>query len=293
MTTALPRGAVCSRSGEGWQLVSRRYDPQMNTVAQWQRSFDLWTESLLGWLRGAGRAVFFSALVFVLLLSPSSYSRPYRPHLATHLYQGTAPIIGWYLLISAVVCVVLTGIVHATALSHGLSQYTLELLIRLLVLELMPVSAAIYVALRCTLPFGEQVEHLRDPSLQELRREVLPRVLAGMFAMITILALSSVVLLLVIYLASQGFSDAEVQSYNRLIGQVFNPSTSLIFSLKALALSVVVALVPMLSNRFGAPSVTGTPAAAQRKTSEELQEMVRMFALILAIEIVSLIASYF
>lgn len=252
---------------------------------------------MLAWLQRARQAIFFSALVLVVALSPSSYSRSYRPHLARHLVLGTLPNIGWFVLIGAVVCAVLIRIVLASTLSYGLSQYALELMVRLLVVEMMPLAVAIYVALRCTLPFGEQVAHLRDPPLHQLRQEILPRVLAGMFAVVALIAISGVATLLLIYLASHNVSAAGLASYTRLIGQVFDPSVTLIFSLKALSLAAVVALVPMLSNRVSG-RVSGRVTAAEprrpaRNSSEELQEMAQMFALVLVIEIVSLVATYY
>ena len=251
-------------------------------------------------LRRAAHGLYFASLMLVLALSPSSYGRGRRASLAHHLYLGTAPLLAWFSLLTAIVSVVVIRIVLVSTLSYGLSQYALELMIRLLVLELMPLAAAFYVALRCTLPFGEQVAHLRDPGIGLLRREVLPRVLAGMFSLIALVALSGVAALAFIYAAIHGFSGAGIASYTRLIGQVFEPAVTLVFGLKTLSLCIVVALVPMASSHFqmhhGATWIDAGAATGQRKirsTSEELQEMVLLFGLVLAIEILSLIANYY
>ncbi len=265
----------------------------MTSVSAWQRSLDERALTWLATLQRIRQALFFSALIVVLALSPSSYGRAYRPHLARHLYLGTVPIIGWFVLLGAIVCTVLIRVVLVSALSYGVSQYALELMVRMLVIELLPLAVAVYVALRCTLPFGEQVAHLHDPLLHQLRQEILPRVLAGFFAVIALIAISGVTALLLIYLASHGFSAAGLDSYTRLIGQVFDPSVTLIFSLKSLSLASVVALVPMLSNRFGARGAAQANRATARNTSEELQEMVQMFALVLAIEVIALFANYY
>lgn len=272
----------------------------------WQGPLERMGGTALAWLRRAGHAVFFAALLLVLALSPSSYGRAQRAALARHLYLGTAPNLGWFTLLAAILCMVVIRIVLASTLSYGLSQYALELMIRLLVLELMPLAAAIYVALRCSLPFGEQVAHLRDPGLLALRREVLPRVLASMFALLTLVAASGAAALALIYLAIHGFSSAGSDAYTRLIGQVFEPSVTLVFALKTLSLCAVVALVPMASShwqmRGGAGAATAQPAerrgravasGATRGTSEALQEAALLFALVLAIEIASLVANYY
>ncbi len=277
---------------------------RMTPVPVWRRPLEQIGGAAMASFRRGAHAMFFAALVLVLALSPSSYGRVQRTSLARHLYLGTVPNLAWFTLLAAIVCVVVIRIVLVSTLSYGLTQYALELMIRLLVLELMPLAAAIYVALRCTLPFGEQVAYLRDPGVNALRQEVLPRVLAGMFALVALVAASGIAALLLIYLTIHGFSGAGMDSYTRLIGQVFEPSVALVFTLKTLLLCTVVALVPMASSHFqmqgGASAATSiVPAdraaavAGGRSTSEELQEMALLFALVLAIEIVSLVANYY
>jgi len=77
--------------------------------------------------------------------------------------------------------------VVVTALSYGLTAYALEMVIRVLVLELIPLTAALFVAMRCTIPNGARLAQLRQSGhLDALRRrgvdpvrmELLPRVVA-------------------------------------------------------------------------------------------------------------------
>lgn len=263
----------------------------MITVRAWLGMLDRLGYRSASWANRASHAMFFAGLVMVLALSPSSYSPHYRQRLARQIYLGTAPNLGWFVLIGAIVCVVLIRVVLVSALSYGLSRYALELMIRLLVLELMPLAAAIFVALRCTLPFGQQIAHLQDPDIQLLRGEILPRVLAGMFAVVALVTLSGVTALALIYLAIHGFTGAGVDTYTRMIGQVFEPSVALVFVLKTLSLAAVVALAPVASGHYearerGARAASATPGA-------QLHVMVQLFVLVLAIEVVSLIANYY
>ncbi|HEY9238237.1 MAG TPA: ABC transporter permease, partial [Burkholderiaceae bacterium] len=96
----------------------------------------------------------------VLALTPSTYDRANRRALAHHVWHGTVPVLPWFVLLSALISVVLIRIVLVTALSYGLSQYALQLLIRVLVLELIPLTAALFVALRITLPSGAALLNL-------------------------------------------------------------------------------------------------------------------------------------
>jgi phospholipid/cholesterol/gamma-HCH transport system permease protein len=80
-----------------------------------------------------------------------------RTAVLTHLVRATLPQINSFLVLSALVSLVLIRIVVATAMSYGLSQYALEVLVRTLVLELIPLYAAMFVALRYALPGAQEV----------------------------------------------------------------------------------------------------------------------------------------
>ena len=112
---------------------------------------------LIGWWR----IVHLGALLLALALSPSSYRRDNRRALAHQLCIDTAPMLPGFTLLSALVSLVLIHIVVVTAQSYGLSRYALETLVRVLVLELIPLTAALFVALRCTIPNGAELAELR------------------------------------------------------------------------------------------------------------------------------------
>jgi phospholipid/cholesterol/gamma-HCH transport system permease protein len=250
------------------------------------------------WLTEWWRLMQLGAMILVLTVTPSSYSRQSRKVLARHIYLNTAPILLWFTVLCALVTVVLTRIVLVTALSYGLSQYALQVVIRVLVLELIPLTAALFVALRCTIPDGAELtamqtsgelDEMRRQGLDPVRREVLPRVVAGMFSGVTLAALSSAVVLVVAYVASYGFTVSGIASYIRLFGQVFSPAVTLIFVLKTLFFSLTVSLIPMASALYGMPDMRG----ASVRTSAEMRGLVRMFALILLIEVASLVGNYY
>lgn len=244
------------------------------------------------------RLVDLGAMILVLALSPSSYNRESRALLGRHIYSSTAPILLGFSVLCALVTVVLTRIVLVTAQSYGLSHYALQLVIRVLVLELIPLTAALFVALRCTIPDGAeltvlqasgQLESMRRQGVEPMRQEVLPRVVAGILSGVTLAALSSVVTLLVAYVAAYGFTVSGVEAYTRLFGQVFSPAVTLIFVLKTLFFSLAVSLIPMASALYGMPDLHH----AGVRTSAEMRGLVRMFALILLIEVASLVGNYY
>lgn len=114
------------------------------------------------WALAWWRILYLGAVVCVLVLSPSSYGKVTRRALARHLYLDTAPVLLGFTVLAALISLVLTRIVVVTAISYGLSRYALEMVIRVLVLELIPLTAALFVAMRCTIPNGTQLALLRQ-----------------------------------------------------------------------------------------------------------------------------------
>jgi phospholipid/cholesterol/gamma-HCH transport system permease protein len=249
----------------------------------------------LRWLTGWGRIIFFGASVLVLAMTPSSYGRETRDALMRHIYVDTAPILPWFTTLAALLTLVITRIVVVTALSYGLSQYALEMVIRVLVLELIPLTAAMFVALRCTIPNGAALAEMRRIGrFDELARRgvdpvvtlVLPRAMAGIFATLTLAALSCVVALVLAYLAVYGWTAAGLAGYTRVFGHVFDPSVALIFALKTLFFSFAVSIIPMASGLYDIEGDGSRESAA-------LQGLVRMFAVLLLLEAASLTGNYY
>ena len=237
------------------------------------------------------------ALVLVLALSPSTWAPSVRAALARHVWLGTAPLLPWFALLSALVSVVIIRIVVVTALSYGLTQYALEMVVRVLVLELIPLTAALFVALRATVPAGAQLSALHASGAlhaQErtgadtLRHELLPRVVAGMFAVLLLAAVSCGIAMTLAYFAVYGASLGGFKGYTRTLGQIFNPGVSLILALKTLFFALAVALIPVAAFLRGSQSAVAPGA----RSSPEVASLVRLFAAILLIEIVSLMGNY-
>lgn len=243
------------------------------------------------------RIVHLAAVVAVLVLSPSSWGRAARWRVVRHVVRDTVPILLGFTVLAALISLVITRIVVVTAQSYGLSRYALEMVIRVLVLELIPLTASLFVALRATIPNGTQMallrqsgrfDALRGRGADPVRVEILPRVVAGVYASITLAALSCVVAVVTTYLAVYGFNAAELAGYTRMFGQVFTPQITLVFGLKTLFFSLAVALIPMASGLYE----SGDARTAMQPASE-LGGLARMFAVLLLIEVTSLVGNYY
>lgn len=266
----------------------------MTRMSTWYRTASHTSLAPVRWLASWARITFFGAVMLVRACTPASYGPRTRANLARHVWFDTAPILGWFTVLIALFTLIITRIVVVTAYSYGLSQYALEMVIRVLVIELIPLTAALFVALRCTIPSGAAlVEMRRNGQFRNLHREgqdpiaveVLPRLLAGVFSCITLAAVSSVVAAVLAYLAVYGPSVAGADAYTHMVGRVFSPGFSLVFGLKTLFFALAVSIIPMASGLNNIDSDGSRESAA-------LQGLVRMFGVLLVLEALSLMGNY-
>ena len=258
--------------------------PTLNPVAH------PWGRAVLQTMSSWWFMVHFGAVVLVMALSPSTYNRHHRAATSRYIYRNTWEVLPWFTVMSTLLSLVLIRVVVVTALSYGLSQYALQMVVRVLVLELIPLSAAMFVALRAGLTFnGSQKSLHTSPacahfSLERLRADMVPQVLASTFAVVTLAMVSSVVALVLAYLTVYGVSPWGLPGYTRTVGQVFDLEVTLGFVMKTLLFSWAVAVVPMAAS---------LETARQPSAHSDLQPgAVRLFMVLLLIEAASLAIKY-
>lgn len=253
----------------------------------------------LHWFARAWRTFRFTALIFSLVFSPETYRRDNRNAIAQQIVTGTGPNLIWFTVLCALVSLVLIRIVVVTALSYGLSKFALEMVVRVLVLELIPLTAAVFVALRCTLPDGVELGELRargeldrlqKSGIDPIQREALPRVVAGTFTVLTLVAVSCITSLILAYITIYGFTPWGFSGYTRVVGQVLSPVVTLILVMKTLLFSFAVSLIPMASSLYDNLHM---PVQGRTKAAGELASMVRLFSVVLLIEVASLMINYY
>jgi phospholipid/cholesterol/gamma-HCH transport system permease protein len=267
----------------------------MNPLTSAQKAPSQLGSSVSSWLAGWWRIVLFGAQILVLVLMPGNYRGGGRAVLVRHIYLATAPRLLGFTLLTALFALVLIRIVYVTSLSYGLSQYALEMVVRVLVLELIPLTAALFVAVRYAIPRGSELyklrtrggfDALRARGFDPVHHELLPSVVAGIFAVFTLAAVSGAVALVLGYITVYGFTSAAFSTYTRTVGQVFAPAVTLIFGLKTLFYSLAVTLIPMGTSLLDLPSTLS-------RTTIELNGLVRMFAVLLLVELLSLVGNYY
>ena len=250
---------------------------------------DVWRRALMQAVARWWHLIHFGTIVLVLALSPATYKRANRVTLSRHIYTSTWQVLPWFTALAALLSLVLIRIVVMTALSYGLSQYALEMVVRVLVLELIPLSAALYVALRAGLAFNAgATDHARPPagaiprlSLAHLRQQLVPRVLADAFSVLALAMISSVIALVLAYLTVYGLSPWGLVGYTRTVGHVFNPAVTLGFGLKTIFFSLAVAVVPLAASLEHRPRASTIQPGA-----------VRLLLVLILIETASLAIKY-
>lgn len=272
---------------------ARRYHPAMPSAPFLLLNTGTWGQALRRRVVSWWHMVHFGAVVLVMALSPSTYNKAHRATTSRHIYTSTWEVLPWFTAMAALLSLVLIRVVVVTAISYGLSQYALQMVVRVLVLELIPLSAAMFVALRAGLAFNAGAALLTAPSaagptphlsLEHLRLELVPRVLASAFAVLTLAMVSSVIALVLAYVTVYGLSPWGLPGYTRTVGQVFDLSVTLGFALKTFFFSLAVAVVPMAAS---------LEVAAQRVPISSLQPgAVRLFLVLFWIEAGSLAIKY-
>lgn len=214
----------------------------------------LWGLALARYLRSWWYMVHLGAVALVMALSPSTYNRANRLSAARYIHAGTWQVLPWFALASSLISLVIIRIVLVTAKSYGLSHFALEMVVRVLVLELIPLSAAMFVALRASMAFdasalglaraGMSPQAATDESLRRMRRDMVPQLLANAFAVLSLAMVASTIVLVLAYLNVYGLLPWGVQDYTRTVGRVFSPTVTIGFVLKTVFFGLAVALIP-------------------------------------------------
>lgn len=196
----------------------------------------------------------FGAVAAVYALSPSSHDARSRDATARLLHATTWLALPWFALLSALISLALIRTLVVTAQSYGLSQFALEMVVRVLVLEFVPLGAALFVLLRVALagdllPAPDAAGGLAPQSIAapRWRLELVPRVLALGFAVLALAIASGVLALVLAYTVVYGISPWGFEAYTRMVGRVFDPAVGLALGLKTALFALTVAVVPLAS----------------------------------------------
>ncbi len=236
----------------------------------------------------------FAARAIIIACSPSAYNSATRTVVMKQIYFTAVQILPGFTLFAALLSFVLIQIVVTTAAQFGLSDYALEVSMRLLVLELLPLITALFVALRSSsaintevalMKINGEIEALESASVDTMRLEFMPRVIGGMISVLALTAVTSVLALILAYLAVYGLQTWSLPDFNRVMGKVFDNAVLVGIILKSTVFGLAVTVIPVAEG-------LATPRKLFMAPISVLRGMVRLFFALMLIEVASLAFKY-
>lgn len=248
------------------------------------------------WTYAWSRVFYFAAVAVVGALSPSTYNRATSVVVQKQIYFTAWQILPGFGAFAALFSFVFIQIVVATASDYGLYQYALELVIRVLVLEILPMLTAIFVALRtgaainteiALMKIQNELEALERIGVDPLRLELLPRVIGGT---VSVLALTAVNIVVALVIAHVLIFDVRPWilppgDFARVVGQVLDWPAMLVLWTKTLAFGLAVTVIPI-------SEALNTPQKLFHAPIAVLRGMVRLFFALMLIEVLAIVVLY-
>jgi phospholipid/cholesterol/gamma-HCH transport system permease protein len=248
----------------------------------------------VAWASSWAHVFRFGGATIVAALSPSVYNAATRASVAKQIYFTAWQMLPGFVLFVAVLCAVVVRIVDATARDYGLSQFAIEMNLRVLVLEVIPLTAALFVSLRSGAAINTEIalmnlrrefEALTRAGVDPMRLEFVPRLVGCTVSVISLTVVSCAVALIVAYLGVYGFFLWGLPEFTRTVGNVFDAPITIGLALKCVFFGAAVGVIPMAEGLAGTLEVHTVPVSV-------LRGMMRLFFVLLLIEVMSLAFKY-
>jgi len=249
----------------------------------------------IAWIRGwelAGRLAF---VIAAAALSPSFYTPRLKATAVKQLYFTVWQVVVPFTLFAALLSLVVIDVTIRVARGYGLGVYALELVLRVLTLELLPLLTALFVALRSGSAIATEValmrtsgdlERMQAEGIDPMEREFLPRVIAASISVFTLSTLSGAITLVAAYFSMYGLSPWGFEEFTWTVAEVFTPTQLIGIALKTVVFGVAVAIIPIAAGLSAIrDNVKSAPVAV-------LGGMVRLFFALGLIEVVSIAVKY-
>jgi phospholipid/cholesterol/gamma-HCH transport system permease protein len=248
----------------------------------------------MSWIGAWGRALLFAVTAAAAALSLSAYTARTRSLATRQVYLGAWHVLPGFTLFTALLGWVVVQITVSLAREFGLAQFALELALRVVVLELVPLLTALYVALRsgaatvtevALMASAGELDELRSANIDPYEREFVPRIAAAAITVFVLTVVSCFVVVVIAYLVMYGASPWGFEEYTRSVALVFGPGELGGFLLKCMAFGVAVAVIPISAGLDATDDRRAVPDAV-------MGGMVRLFVALALIELVDLAVKY-
>src|SRR5258708_3463995 len=210
-------------------------------------------EAAATWFRAWGRAALFAAAAAAAALSLSAYTARTRTLAMRQIYFNAWHVLPGFTIFMALLGWVVIRITIGLARDYGLAQFALELVFRAVVLELIPLLTAFYVALRSGAAIATEVammrvsgelEALLTSHIDPYELEFVPGIAAAAVSVFALTIVSCTVVMFVAYLVTYGANPSGFAEFSRTVARVFGPWALSGLVVKCLAFGTVVAVIP-------------------------------------------------
>ena len=249
-----------------------------------------------GWLNPWLNALRFAFTALVALLSPSTYNKAMRLVVQKQIYFTAWQILPGFALFAALFSFLIIEIVVTSARKYGLYEYALELIVRILVLEIQPLMTALFIGLRTGAAINTEVAlmkiqnelyALQRMGVDPVRLELLPRVVGGTISVMVVTAVTTAIAIWLTHLLIVDFHPWNLTSgdFTRIMGKVLDLQALLVLWVKALAFGLAVTVIPISEG-------LSTPQQLYKAPISVLRGMVRLFFTLMLIEGIALVVVY-
>src|SRR6185369_173304 len=168
------------------------------------------------------RVVRFAGYATVALLSPSTYSQPARELAARQVYYTAWQVVPGYAVVAAALALLLIEVVQVSARKYGVERFSLELVLSVLVLELVPLLTAMFVALRSGAAIGAEIalmsvrgelDDAEEAGASPLHAELVPRIAGAAMSVLSLTTLGCVIAVWLSYVVFYGFTPAGLPEF--------------------------------------------------------------------------------
>lgn len=247
-----------------------------------------------GWFT-VGYGIFaFLAQAILLLLDRTTWNRATFDVVVKQVYFTAVQILPVFLGYALIISWLIITIILSTARDFGLTAFASEMTIRVLVLELLPFLTALFIALRsgsaintevALMQVNNELDALAHCKVPPMQFEFLPRLIGGVVSVITLAGLAGLLALLLAYLSIYNLSMTGFEPFTRTLAKIFDFRIVAGLVVKCALFGLAVTVIPVTAGLETPKKLFMVPVSV-------LRGMMRVFFVIVSIEVVSLALKY-
>jgi phospholipid/cholesterol/gamma-HCH transport system permease protein len=239
--------------------------------------------------------IFFAEDILFRIFKRSTYTSAMRTLLIDQIYFTSVQILPVFLSVSIVLGSLLVGIIFYQLKEMGLTQYFGDVLMNFIVNEFSPFITVIWITLRsgsaigtemATMKVNKEIKTLETFHIDVANYLLVPRIINGVISLVLMSSLFSIVLLGAGILCSRMIFGIGMDVYSNILLSSADFSDIIISLGKSAIFGFFITLIPIRFGLQASHELTSIPIVVSRG-------MVNVFAAIMTIEVLSLIAKSF